>query len=319
MTPRVAIPISNWSRQKERLAHCSDGYVASKINFGHSEADPMSLTWSFSSTLSPGERLEVLALFNHLDEQLQREAIDENIRRKVIHGVGADHWLQTTDHRIVGYAQSWAGREPSVEIAGGRADEHLVSLLKQHYESKSVLHWTRDGVVIPGTTIVRELLLLEINLSTTNHKLPEGFEVREFERGKDEERWLRQNNRSFAHHPEQGQWDEMTLAQRTSEPWFDPSGFFLIERDSKIVASCWTKIHELSRERLGEIYVISVDPDSQGLGLGLAALNLGLDSIRRRGVQRAQLFVDADNVSAVRMYEKRGFVRLRTDYLLQFS
>ena len=50
------------------------------------------------------------------------------------------------------------------------------------------------------------------------------------------------------------------------EPWFDPDGFRLHERDGRLAAFCWTKVTTTSASC--EIYVIAVDPDFHGLGLG---------------------------------------------------
>ena len=102
-------------------------------------------------------------------------------------------------------------------------------------------------------------------------------------------------------------------------PWFDPSGFLLLEVDGRIAASCWTKVHELHPDRFGEIYVISVDPLYRGRSLGRIMLSQGLASLRRRGVQRAILFVDADNHSAQKLYRSFGFTLDREDQLLRFS
>jgi mycothiol synthase len=67
--------------------------------------------------------------------------------------------------------------------------------------------------------------------------------IRTFEPGRDEPAWLALNRRAFAHHPEQGQWDAIDLADREAEAWFDPAGFFLAERDGQLVGFHWTKVH----------------------------------------------------------------------------
>ena len=86
------------------------------------------------------------------------------------------------------------------------------------------------------------------------------------------------------------------------------------ERDGRLAGFCWTKLHTDHDPALGEIYVIAVDPDFQGLGLGKQLTLAGLDSIARRGITVAMLYVDADYTAGVRLYEDLGFTVHRTDH-----
>ena len=133
------------------------------------------------------------------------------------------------------------------------------------------------------------------------------LDVRPFVPGQDEEAWLEVNNRAFRWHPEQGGWDLDTLCAREEQPWFDPQGFLLHERDGKLAGFCWTKVHEDGRLPLGEIYVLAVDPAFQGQGLGRSLALAGLDWLFRRGLRVGMLYVDADNEAGLRLYEKLGF------------
>ncbi len=146
------------------------------------------------------------------------------------------------------------------------------------------------------------------------HTPPTGFALRTFRPG-DEAALLAVNAAAFAGHPEQGSLSADGLADRMAEPWFDADGLLLAvqpadDGDDRIAGFHWTKIEPGEPEgsqRVGEVYVLGVDPNAAGHGLGSFLLAAGLESLARRGVSRVQLYVEADNTVARRMYEKAGF------------
>jgi mycothiol synthase len=140
--------------------------------------------------------------------------------------------------------------------------------------------------------------------------LPAGRTLRTFVPGQDEDGWLSLNGRAFAKHPEQGGWTRHDLELREREPWFDPAGFFIAERGGQMAGFHWTKVHNPT---LGEVYVVGVDPAEQGSGLGRALTLAGVQHLRDLGVAQAMLYVDEDNVPAIRMYESLGFTRAMVD------
>jgi mycothiol synthase len=155
---------------------------------------------------------------------------------------------------------------------------------------------------------------------------PEGVTVRTFSVGADEAAWLDVNGKAFASHPEQGAWTAEDLSLREREPWFDPDGFFLAERDGKLVGFHWTKVHGPAdnehpaapgHEAIGEVYVVGVDPAGQGGGLGRALTLAGLHYLRSRGLPEVMLYVDEDNRAAVRLYESLGFTHEGTDAMFR--
>jgi len=145
--------------------------------------------------------------------------------------------------------------------------------------------------------------------------LPPGVALRPFEPGRDDEAWVKVNNRAFADHPDQGGWTVRDLHVRMREPWFDPDGFLLAERtaDGALLGFHWTKVHGGDHDPIGEVYVLGVDPEGQGLGLGAALTYAGLRYLRGRDLSQAMLYVDESNTRAVRLYEKIGFARWSTD------
>jgi mycothiol synthase len=158
-----------------------------------------------------------------------------------------------------------------------------------------------------------------------------GLQVRTFVPGQDEDAWVRLNQRAFSRHPEQGAWTREDLELREREPWFDPAGFFLAERDGQLAGFHWTKIHggtapgpDAARpedraghghEPIGEVYVVGVDPDERGSGLGRALTLIGLRYLRARGLSQVMLYVDETNAAAIRLYESLGFTHWDTDVM----
>jgi mycothiol synthase len=169
-----------------------------------------------------------------------------------------------------------------------------------------------------GLELFRELRQLRRGLSPDAAdlppaRLPEGVTVRTFVPGQDDAAWLAVNAAAFAHHPEQGGLTQRDLAERQGESWFDPAGFFLAFRGDTLVGFHWTKVHPGG---VGEVYVVGVAPAEQGSGLGRALTSLGLRHLAvDRRLPTAMLYVDADNVPAVRLYERLGFTTHEVDLM----
>ena len=160
----------------------------------------------------------------------------------------------------------------------------------------------------------------------TDPPLPQGFSVRPFVPGRDDETWVRLNAAAFASHPEQGRLTVADLHERMAQPWFDAAGFLLVVEDATgdVVAFHWTKVEDGARpdpgpgggavrDGVGEVYVVGVDPAHQGRGLGGPLTGLGLAHLARRGLAEVELYVDGDNTAARRTYERLGFTDAAVD------
>ena len=66
-------------------------------------------------------------------------------------------------------------------------------------------------------------------------------------------------------------------------------------------------MHTESVPILGEIYVVAVDPQFAGRGLGRALTVAGLQHLNAFGAKIGMLYVDAENTPAVSMYNALGF------------
>ncbi len=221
------------------------------------------------------------------------------------------HLVASLGGRVVGYAQV-AGRSLEVAVL----DAPTLAALLNAAERRSrdgLLAWSHGSRSPLGRALAdrgyrQARVLHQLRRSLTD--LPDtrpsatGVTIRPFEVGRDEDAWLAVNAAAFADHPEQGSWQRADLEAREAEPWFDPAGFLLAERDGVLLGYHWTKIHD---DGTGEVYVLGVAPSAQGLHLGGALLDAGLASLAARGCTEVLLYVDDSNATAMRLYEKAGF------------
>ena len=220
--------------------------------------------------------------------------------------------IHATDGSVAGYAQASTANEGYLLGCIAASPEDRIALLSSLLDELPldvpVTWWTRDVDAPVAATLGlipdRRLLNMCSDLPVVDDA--SHVAVRPFLPGRDDEDWLAVNNAAFALHGEQGGWDAATLRQRLSEPWFSAEGFLVHERDGRMAAFCWTKLHP-GPPLLGEIYVIAVHPDFHGLGLGRALTVAGLQHLYAVGATTAMLYVAADNAVAIRLYERLGF------------
>ncbi|MBH1936139.1 mycothiol synthase [Streptomyces sp. AV19] len=282
--------------------------------------------------LAPESVREVLDLIAAAAAADGQQAVSEQGRLQLRgRRAGVRHVLLREDGELVGYGQL-EDTDPVEAPAGelvvhparrGRGHGRALGSALLQESGKRLRVWAHGGhpaarhlAQVLGMSLFRELRQMRrplADLELGEPVFPEGVTVRTFRPGEDDAAWLAVNAEAFAHHPEQGSLTQRDLDDRKAEGWFDPEGFFLAERAGRIVGFHWTKVH--AAEGLGEVYVVGVRPGAQGGGLGRALTALGLRHLAARGLPTAMLYVDADNLPAVAVYERLGFAVHETDLM----
>lgn len=143
-------------------------------------------------------------------------------------------------------------------------------------------------------------------------------ELSPFDAERDSEDWLRVNSAAFADHPEQGAMTREDLDRRLAEPWFDPEDLLLARHDGELLGFVWVKQEQApSPEATAEIYVVGTAPAAQGKGIAALLLATSLMRLQDAGVNGVELYVEADNTSAIALYERWGFTLSGQDVQLR--
>ena len=300
------------------------------------------------SHLNPEIQTQVLALIARATDTDGVPPVSEHVLLHLRHGgdKADSHFIAVDNHKVVGYAHLDLTDEvegPSAELVVDpkhRKSGIGQSLLKelQNAAGKTLRLWSHGD--LPGArTIaersgfkrVRTVIQMRRSLNDPIPELSNVIQIRNFLPDIDNEEWIALNNRSFANHPEQGNWSARDLDIRTKEDWFDPQGFLIAEENQKMIGFCWTKIHgghshkhseheeEHDHDPIGEIYSMGVDPQSSGKGIGTAVTIAGLRHMRYQGIFSAMLYVDADNAAAIKLYHSLGFTEWGRDVLYRYT
>ena len=266
----------------------------------------------------PDDRVaaEVLALADAIERSDGSPPLSDQTRTR-LRSDEVRHLVVRDDTQLIGYAQIGDG---AVEIAAetDAVDEVLDAAIRGAEGSDLVWSHGQDSRLVRplerrGFSRTRELFQLRRPATIplpADPPLADDIAVRTFVVDQDEQAWLELNAAAFAAHAEQGRMTLADLRARTAESWFDPAGFLLAERDGELLGFHWTKVHP---DGGGEVYVLGVSPDGQGLGLGGALLIRGLRHLHERGCPYVLLYVDGDNPGALHLYERDGFARHDVD------
>jgi mycothiol synthase len=142
-------------------------------------------------------------------------------------------------------------------------------------------------------------------------KLPQGFSLRPFRLGQDEEALTKLQNAAFA-----DTWGfcPNTVEEIKARVRFrrtEPAGVILVLDGDQPAAYNWTLMASGAQAAIGWIAMTGVHPDYRGKGLGKAAVVAGMEHLVSRGVGSIELEVDSENAPARELYLSLGFQKLR--------
>ncbi|TVS85107.1 mycothiol synthase [Mycobacterium helveticum] len=291
------------------------------------------------SGLTADEQRQVRQLVSAATEFDGVTPLGEQVLRELGHD-RTEHLLvsESSNNALVGYLNLSPPRDgdtgmaelvvhPQARRGGIGAAMGRAALAKTAARNRFWAHGTLEAARATASALnlvaVRELVQMRRSLRDTPPVEPAGgMRIRTYAGPGDDAELLRVNNAAFAEHPEQGGWTAADLAERRAEPWFDPAGLFLAFGDStsdeagRLVGFHWTKVHA-DQPGLGEVYVLGVDPSAQRRGIGQVLTAIGIESLARRLAGAADptvmLYVESDNVAALRTYERLGFTRYSAD------
>jgi mycothiol synthase len=207
---------------------------------------------------------------------------------------------------------------------GGAA---LREMLTAHGESAPLRAWVHgvqpaaDALLQAANFVpVRSLVRMTLDVSLLQsaraqaRPMPADFSLVRFDpsNAQHADDWVRVNSRAFADHPEQGAVTREDFDSLTREKWFDPADLFLAydEREShprRLAGFTWIKTTRANDHTETELYVIGVDPEFAGRGLGAALLGVTLARMAEHTPDRISLYVDGENAQALSLYERAGF------------
>lgn len=162
-----------------------------------------------------------------------------------------------------------------------------------------------------GFGFVRRFLDLRLVLSEA--QLPDAEQgdlaIRHPQPG-EEDRLTEIQNRSFA-----GTWGYNPntveeIVYRLNMTGSSPENVILVCEGDKPIACCWTATNpgqDAAGTKKGRIFMLGVDPDYRGKGVGKRALLAGLAHLKSKGIEAAELTVDSENAAACALYESVGF------------
>jgi mycothiol synthase len=197
-----------------------------------------------------------------------------------------------------------------IERAIGRAGELKVKRAHVNISEESMT--TRELFMNMGFGYIRHFLELKLSLSEFHVPNMGGIGPRyRHMQGGEEDKLVGIQNRSFA---DTWGFNPNTLEEiiyRIGLPNCSPKDVILACDGDNVIGYCWTRIYpgetKVARDGKGRIYMLGVDPDHRGKGIGKDVLLAGLCCLKSKGLGMVELTVDSKNKTACALYQSTGF------------
>jgi len=293
--------------------------------------------------LSKSQQESVLALIKAAQDFDGTPPIAEHVLLHLRHGgdKSDSHIVFENDNQVIAYAHL-----DTTDLVAGPSVEAVVHpshrgkglgalILKEAIKvcGNQTRIWSHGD--LPAAKAIAESLKLErlwSNLLMSKslseiQPVTSRYSIRTFISDFDNQAFLSLNNKVFANYPDQGGWSEDDLRVRLNETWFDQKGFFVAEHKGELIGFCWTKIHgahahshngeddDHGHDALGEIYVLAVNPDYKGQGVGRDLTITGLNYLKYLGLNNVMLYVGVENKPAFNLYKSLGFNEFGSDVM----
>jgi mycothiol synthase len=176
---------------------------------------------------------------------------------------------------------------------------------------KSVDETMRGAVEAAGYELMRHAFRMQIALEEAGGEpveWPDGVRVTTYEPESDEAAVHATHQEAFADHWEHV--DEPLEEWRkwhVESPAFDPTFWFVARDGDEVAGISMCRVHSSGDAEHGFVNVLAVRRPWRRRGLGLGLLRHSFVDMKRRGMKKASLGVDAENLTgAVRLYERAG-------------
>ncbi|MDJ0518852.1 MAG: GNAT family N-acetyltransferase [Trichodesmium sp. MO_231.B1] len=171
-----------------------------------------------------------------------------------------------------------------------------------------------------GFKIERYLFTMERSLTEPipEAKFLEGFTLKNIDNEADAATWTEMFNQTFIDHWNHQDITVESVKNKLKDPKYQPElSLVAVACNGTFAAFCDCQIHsennELNGRKDGIIYMLGTRRGFRKQGLGRGILLSALKLLKRKGMETAILYVDADNLSgATRLYESVGFYRVNT-------